>query len=322
MKLICIMPVRNESWCLDLTARAALMWCDWLIVLDHASTDLSSAMIGNLMADDPRVTYLTDSDPQWNEMAHRQRLLETARQHDATHIATVDADEVLTGNFLVMPVQEWGTTVNWIKPAIEQMPSGSVMQLPWVQLRGSIHRMHNTGVWAEQFVSTAFQDSPELHWAARNGYDFHHRHPMGRECVPYRPIPRGGGGLMHLQMVSARRLKAKQALYKMQEVIRWPGRTSVDEIDRMYSLAVHGDLPQARNGVPAWAPKNARRAGEAPESVDPFAPVPDAWWAPYAHLMKYLDVDAEPWQEKEAQRMMKEHGPMKFRGLDLFGVCG
>ena len=32
MKLVGIMPVRNEDWCLDLTARAALMWCDELVI--------------------------------------------------------------------------------------------------------------------------------------------------------------------------------------------------------------------------------------------------------------------------------------------------
>ena len=39
MKLICLMPARNEDWIIGLSARAALMWCDELIVMDHASTD-------------------------------------------------------------------------------------------------------------------------------------------------------------------------------------------------------------------------------------------------------------------------------------------
>ena len=49
-------------------------------------------------------------------------------------------------------------------------------------------------------------------------------------------------------------------------------------------------------------------------------PAPADWWAGYEHLMQYLDVDAEPWQEAEVRWLIKEHGPAKFAGLDLFGV--
>jgi hypothetical protein len=37
--------------------------------------------------------------------------------------------------------------------------------------------------------------------------------------------------------------------------------------------------------------------------------------------MKYLDVDAEPWQEAEVRRLVAEYGREKFTGLDLFGVA-
>jgi hypothetical protein len=37
--------------------------------------------------------------------------------------------------------------------------------------------------------------------------------------------------------------------------------------------------------------------------------------------MKYLDVDAEPWQEAEVRRLVAEHGRETFAGLDLFGVA-
>ena len=39
------MPVRNEAWCLGLTARAALKWCDELVILDHASNDATGENI-------------------------------------------------------------------------------------------------------------------------------------------------------------------------------------------------------------------------------------------------------------------------------------
>lgn len=44
VKLICTIPVRNEAWCLGLTLRAVLMWCDEVIVLLHCCTDATEAI--------------------------------------------------------------------------------------------------------------------------------------------------------------------------------------------------------------------------------------------------------------------------------------
>lgn len=99
---------------------------------------------------------------------------------------------------------------------------------------------------------------------------------------------------MHLQFVSDRRLRAKQACYKMQEVLRWPGREAVHVVNDRYNPAVYG------SGA--------------------MATVPAEWWAPYQQWMEHLHVDAEPWQEKQCKAWMAEHGPEKFKGLDLFGV--
>ena len=44
MKIIGLMAARNEQWCLGLSARAALMWLDELVILDHASTGRKHAI--------------------------------------------------------------------------------------------------------------------------------------------------------------------------------------------------------------------------------------------------------------------------------------
>lgn len=316
MKIVAIMPVRNEAWVLGLSARAVLMWADELIILDHASTDDSQRIAADVRAEYPdRVQIHWEADPVWREMQHRQKLLTLARGRGASHIAIVDADEVLSGNLLpkdydsidsmrkAMPFgPDIGTNIRW---AFGNTPRGAVLQIPWLCLRGSINCVHTSGPWADgQNVSMGFVDSPELHWTSegRGGYDFHHRHPMGRPCVPYRPQAKRNAGLMHLQFVSSRRLRAKQALYKATEVLRWPDREPVDTVDQRYNLAVYG----------THSPYVYRdcSTGEA----DP------AWWTPYAHLMEHFHPDAEPWQEVELRRLVAEHGRQRFAGLDLFGV--
>ena len=109
---------------------------------------------------------------------------------------------------------------------------------------------------------------------------------------------------MHLWGASERQLRAKHALYKITERLRWPDKP-IATIEKEYSWAIKGEPGHPSFGTPeTWK----------------YNTVPDSWWAPYAHLMKYLDVDAEPWQEAEARRLYAKHGPERFKGLDLFGV--
>ncbi len=282
------MCCKNEDWIAGLSLRAALMWNDFIVVLLHSCTDRSAEIVVAVSGEFPgRVHVLTESSAEWEEMRHRQRMLDAARALGATHISIVDLDEVLTGNLLPT-----------IRQAIERIPAGAELQLPWICLARAIDRYYVDGVWSMHMITTAFQDGPECHWARRNGYDFHQRPPMGRPCRPYSPVPSNRGGLMHLQFVSEHRLRAKQALYQMTEVLRWPGRKSPTELAVMYGRAVYESDPghfQAN-------------------------PVPAEWWEPYRSLLGYLKPDEEPWQETEMRRLIEIHGRQRFAGLDLFGV--
>ncbi len=296
--IVAMMPVRSEDWILGLSLRALLMWVDAVVVLDHRSTDQTSAIVREVSMEygcrgEERIFYLEETSPVWEEMRHRQRLLEFSRARGGTHMVIVDADEVLTGDLL--PV---------IRDMVYACPKDSTMELPWLCLRGSKDLVHRSGVWGEQNASMGFVDAPGLHWSSegRAGYDFHHRPPMGRGYLPYRPVPNRDSGLMHLQFVSDRRLRAKQSLYQATEVLRWPGRNTPDSIRRKYSLSVYG-------------------CENAPAAGFDLATCPARWWEPYAHLMQHYRPDAEPWQEKQLKALIAEHGREKFAGLDFFGVA-
>ena len=99
---------------------------------------------------------------------------------------------------------------------------------------------------------------------------------------------------------SEARLLAKHALYKVTERLRWPQK-DVREIDRYYSMCVNGATEREAGG---WT----------------FETAPASWWTSYAHWLKYLDVEAKPWQAAEVRRLIAEHGRDMFAGLDLFGV--
>jgi hypothetical protein len=275
---------------LGLSLRVALRWCDAVVVYLHACSDASPDIVEAIIRENDRgrVYVLWDKDPKWDEMSHRQQMLELARNAGATHIAIVDADEVLSTSLIG-------------REYICSMPQGGMLQLPLYNLRGSIARYHADGIWGNRIVDLAFADNKAAQWA---GDCFHARAPSGVQWQPYKPIAQGQGGIMHLWGCSERRLRAKCALYKVVERLRWPDRPAA-VIERMYDWAIKGQEGHPSYGTPAtWA----------------YRDVPTEWWAPYASLMKYLDVDAEPWQEAEVRRLVIQHGAEMFAGLDLFGV--
>lgn len=288
MRLVAMMCCRNEDWILALSARAALMWCDVIAILNHASTDHTSDIIDQLCIEFPgRVYAFTEADQEWHEMDHRQMLVDFARELDPTHLAIVDSDEVLSGNLLAS-----------IRAHIESMAPGWILQLPGYNLRGGLDRYHANGIWGQRWFSTAFGDDPRLNWS---GDRFHQREPGGASMRQHRPIMQGQGGIMHLWGASERRLRAKHAAYKMIETLRWPSK-SRPEIELTYNQAF---VPSANIQF---------------EQLWRYAEVPAEWWAPYSELRPCIKLDSIPWQEDMCRTLHVEHGAERFAGLDLFGV--
>jgi glycosyltransferase involved in cell wall biosynthesis len=283
MNLTAIMPARNEGWVLGLSARSALKWCDALVVLDHASTDDTPELLESLAKEYPgRVYTISVDDPSWPEMAHRQQLLEFARAIGSTHIAPVDADEVLAGEML--PI---------VRGRVEQLGAGKYIGTPMRNLHRSIHqyRCDNSPFGSQAGTMLAFCDHPSLYWQSKDGYDHHQRSPhkssMGAGMR--------GAGILHLQFASWRRLTAKHAWYKCMERLKYPSK-SIADIEKQYSLAPN-------------------------ETGLQLADVPAEWWHPYEEYMHYLDLDRDPWQESAVRHMVADHGAEKFDGLNLYGVA-
>lgn len=278
------MAVRCEDWAVGASARIALKWLDHLVVLDHCSTDDTPEILREISAEHPgRVHILTETNPEWKEMAHRQRMLEKARQLRATHVAITDADEVLTGNLI-------GT----VRAQIASLPAGGSISVGMPCMWRSLDQFRADGqIWAKRYdLTLAFADSPGVNWAASNGYDHHQREPKESRIV-WRAYG-WAGGVMHLQWCSWRRLVAKHALYKCMERLKYPTKP-IAQIDAMYNLALDESGLQLTNA-------------------------PQDWWDTYGDLRKHFHLNAEPWQEKEVKRLWSEHGGDAFAGLNLFDV--
>lgn len=301
MKLIGLMLARNSGWVIGASVRSALRWCDMLIVLLHACDDDSEEVVEEVRREHPRrIALLHETSPQWDEMNHRQRTLDAARRLRATHVANVDDDEILTGNGF-----------DEVRFAAARLEPGETLDMPWLCMWNGLDSYRaDDSHWSRTLVDVVFADIPGMHYkAATDGYQHHARRPRGStgltrlwgRCEGLRRQRLMGsapfGGLMHLQFASERRLLAKQALYKMWEVIRWPDKRTVGEINTMY------------DGT-ALAPGLG------------LAAVPPGWWEGQRALREHIRLDAVPWQETECKQLWVKHKPQTFKGLNLYGVVG
>jgi glycosyltransferase involved in cell wall biosynthesis len=283
MKLIAVMPCRSEAWILRASLEAALKWVDGIVLLDHASIDETPAIIKAAADAYPnRIFCVREDDPSWPEMTHRERLLEMAREAEATHIALIDADEILTAN-LLSSIRGW----------FEQLQPGQLIEVPMLAMRDLDHYQDDQSVWSGAMLTLGFCDSPNLNWkAAEDGYQHHSRPPYGCIGARYQPIrKKDEGGVMHLQFSNTLRLRAKHILYRMIDRLKWPERETVDHLNWKYDLALQ--------------PPTQLRT------------IPYSWWDGYHKEL--IDLNGVPWHEEEIRRLLREQGHGPFEGLDLKG---
>lgn len=280
-----LIPVRNEGWIIGFSLRAALMWMDSLVVLNHASTDDSREILEEIQGEvgRERLTILDHSDLIWRDVLQRQMLLEAGRREDGEFFALLDADEVLSGNLL-----------GDVRGFMETLKPGECFNLPWIAIWKQIFR-YRTKAHVTSWGTAGFRDSPLLHWRAEKGYDQHRRHPY--ESVHMANPPVVSGGIMHFQYVDWRRITAKHALYKMNDAWRFPKRKTAAELNAQYDATL----------------------SEAGLEV---AATPLEWFFPYRAFLDKLKIGVEPWQEAACRKLWEEKGPKPFEGLDLYGVVG
>ena len=287
MKLIGLLMIRNEQWVIGASLDAAMRWCDGVAIYLDRCEDETFAIVDTIVRAQPEkschINYDRTPVEHWDEMDKRQCLLDDGRRLGGTHFAMIDADEILTANN-VPQVRGWTET---LRP-------GEVLDLPMIAVWNGLESYRrDDSIWSHAYLSVAFSDAPGLGWMPRgeDRYQFHHRVPFGaigqkrRECE---------GGVMHLQFADWRRLVAKHVLYRMVEHIRWPGRLTLAQLNATYDLAIDRREPRCE-------------------------PIPPAWWDGWRK--DEIRLAEKPWHEDEIKRLLLQHGPAAFQGLDLKGFA-
>ncbi|NJL11409.1 MAG: glycosyltransferase family 2 protein [Calothrix sp. SM1_7_51] len=210
--IICLTPIKNEAWILHRFLKCTSLWADHIIIADQQSTDESREIASSY----PKVILVDNPSPTFNEPERQKILLEAARRIPGQRLLiTLDADEILTSNYVNSP--EWKT--------ILQAPSGTIIRFQRVNLLPNL-----SSYWLEANgagFALGFMDDGSEH--------------VGREIHSERiPLPEQANTIelrdikvLHYQFVNWERMESKHRWYQCWERLNHPEEQAV-EIYRQY----------------------------------------------------------------------------------------
>lgn len=235
MKLIALVPVKNEARILSTTLGCLNEFCDHIIVSDHQSTDNSVKIAKNFS----KVNLIQNHSPQGADHG-RPAMFDAARQFDGNNlILSIDADEIT-------PPKIFSGLKKFV---LEQYQQGTFFSLWWVQLWRDLNFYRDdSSVWSNNYHPMLFYDDRQHnHWGER--YFLHGgRMPTNvnkSKIVQLKKFP-----VLHLQWVYWERTQFKQAHYRMIEFIEKDFKHA-EAINETYSIT----LGQDEEGL-AQVPKN------------------------------------------------------------------
>lgn len=216
MKIITLVPVKNESWILEFTLRNFSLFSDEIIILDDSSTDDSVAIAQNF----PKVTVVpfTSKEAHVDMSVRRNILLIEGRKREATHFICLDADESLSIKY-----------IDLMKEHLRSLLPGDTIFLPWVTLFEKGKAFYFASLEKENYKNFIFCDDgktmyPQQAISEARTPPFHEGKKIS---TPYTE-----GCVFHFQYVAKERTRMKQVWYMCNELIE--GKRSAKRINATY----------------------------------------------------------------------------------------
>jgi hypothetical protein len=204
-KIICLTPVKNESWILEKFLMATSLWADHIIIADQFSDDDSRTIAAKF----PKVILVKNPSAEFNEPERQKLLIEAARKIEGPRLLiTLDADEFLTANY--QESDEW--------KFIMHAPPGTVIRFKCVNLKPDLTRC-----WIPALdCPWGFMDDGSEHIGA---VIHSYRIPMPINSMK---IDLDEIKVLHFQYTDWDRMASKHRWYQCWEVLNRPERTAFD----------------------------------------------------------------------------------------------
>ena len=239
MKIIGLLPFKNEEQFIPLYLKNVLPICDEIIAIDNDSTDNSREMMEEAGVIVKGYEETTDVRGGWNPGRVRQFLFNYARERKGTHFLCLDADEAFTTNFV--PIA---------REVISQIPPGHKLAMQWLALwkSNNFYRNDQT-VWSNLYKDFVVTDSPEL--------DYHYTFMAdGRTIGPntedkWMRLDPNAGCVLHYQFAYFNNFHLKQAWKQVGELVQH-GPGALGTILGKYSICFQDQNVGLKKIPPAW----------------------------------------------------------------------
>ena len=209
-KIICLTPVKNESWILDRFLKCASLWADYIIISDQMSTDGSDEIAKRF----EKVRFIRNNyQGEFNELQMRSILIDEARKIEAPRILiSLDADEALSADAI--------NSDDWKK--ILQAKPGSAFKIQLINILPN-----GNSAWKASYLPRIFVDDGTAYSSEKIHTNNIPLNP-GSEIEFLKEIK-----LLHYQFADWARMQSKHRWYMCWEVINRPNRRYT-EIYRQY----------------------------------------------------------------------------------------
>lgn len=264
MKVIALLPFKNEEWILPTYLSSVVPLVDLVISVDDGSTDRSREIMEN--AGDKVVVYDNDAltDVAWSEHHIRETLLRLGREAGGTHFVCLDADEAFTGV----------TKRKWVK-LLRAMEPGTKLHMQWLANWKTLdHYRDDHSVWSNNFKDFVVCDKEGISYP----YNWLHvgRTPGPNTSETLLRVNPKHAAIHHFQFSDFRNFQIKQCYLRCSELIKHPGTEAA--INNKYRITLDDPNAQVRGCPPEWMDG----------LVLPDMSVERTWWRKQA-LFDYFD---------------------------------
>lgn len=219
MKVITLLPVKNEAWILRSTLKNMSDFSDHIIIADQNSNDGSIEIYKEFK----KVIVIENKNNSHNNSV-RWQLLDFAREQFGTGniIICIDADEMLSTD-----------AISLVQHSVAKEKLSTSFSFPWIQLWGNTEHFRNDTVWKNNYKEIIFFDDGKIDYERKTVLNDHtSRIPNCERKIQINQFP-----LIHYQYVLLKQAEIKQAWYRCSELL---SRNTPKRINHKYSVAANG----------------------------------------------------------------------------------
>lgn len=224
MKLVALLPFKNESWCIPSYLHTVTQIVDEIIAIDDGSIDDSASILKSAGAKVFSSDKLRMYNSGWSEGSIRSELLRLGRESKATHFLCLDSDETLSVPFL----KNYKKLIGILKP-------GQKLSMQWLALwKSYTHYRNDNTVWSNNWKDFIVMDDGVIQY--NSAQHMHVGRTPGTNEGTLINIPNHFGSVLHFQFSAFNNFQLKQCWLRCSDLIQRPYDAAL--INQQYSITM------------------------------------------------------------------------------------